>query len=206
MSNEEKEEILNIILSDPDQNHPSVDPSATSLAAVGSNPIANESNPIANDSNSIENESNPIANDSNPIANDSNPIANESNTSTVAGVTVDKNEDGDSEDDDDIQVTIGPVNTTPGIFSASSGAPVNLNIQKRGPSAFEGIPSSSNKAGSGTVKQLDLDTEGSVNGENIFDVDPSTLEDKPWRKPGADITDYFNYGFNEDTWKVCVHE
>ena len=20
--------------------------------------------------------------------------------------------------------------------------------------------------------------------------------------PGADITDYFNYGFNEDTWKV----
>merc|ERR1712013_325367 len=25
-------------------------------------------------------------------------------------------------------------------------------------------------------------------------------EDKPWRKPGADITDYFNYGFSEDTW------
>ena len=24
--------------------------------------------------------------------------------------------------------------------------------------------------------------------------------DKPWRKPGADITDYFNYGFNEETW------
>mmetsp|Transcript_6469 Transcript_6469/g.8987 ORF Transcript_6469/g.8987 Transcript_6469/m.8987 type:complete len:419 (+) Transcript_6469:74-1330(+) len=27
------------------------------------------------------------------------------------------------------------------------------------------------------------------------------IEDKQWRKPGADITDYFNYGFNEDTWK-----
>lgn len=28
------------------------------------------------------------------------------------------------------------------------------------------------------------------------------MEDKPWRKPGADITDYFNYGFNEETWKA----
>jgi hypothetical protein len=25
-------------------------------------------------------------------------------------------------------------------------------------------------------------------------------EDKPWRKPGADITDYFNYGFTEESW------
>lgn len=24
--------------------------------------------------------------------------------------------------------------------------------------------------------------------------------DKPWRKPGADVTDYFNYGFDEFTW------
>lgn len=28
------------------------------------------------------------------------------------------------------------------------------------------------------------------------------LEDKPWRQPGADITDYFNYGFNEETWRA----
>nr|XP_046196836.1 pre-mRNA 3'-end-processing factor FIP1-like [Oncorhynchus gorbuscha] len=27
------------------------------------------------------------------------------------------------------------------------------------------------------------------------------FEEKPWRKPGADLSDYFNYGFNEDTWK-----
>lgn len=33
-----------------------------------------------------------------------------------------------------------------------------------------------------------------------FSID--SLEDKPWRKPGADITDYFNYGFNEDTWRA----
>lgn len=37
----------------------------------------------------------------------------------------------------------------------------------------------------------------------------------PWRMPGANITDYFNYGLNERTWREfcakveqyrCVHE
>ncbi len=28
------------------------------------------------------------------------------------------------------------------------------------------------------------------------------VEDKPWKKPGADITDYFNYGFCEETWSA----
>jgi hypothetical protein len=38
-----------------------------------------------------------------------------------------------------------------------------------------------------------------------FDVDRNT--DQPWRKPGADITDYFNYGFNEHTWRLyCVKQ
>jgi pre-mRNA 3'-end-processing factor FIP1 len=34
-----------------------------------------------------------------------------------------------------------------------------------------------------------------------------SFEDKPWRKPGADLTDYFNYGFNETTWKAyCLKQ
>ena len=39
-------------------------------------------------------------------------------------------------------------------------------------------------------------------GTNIYEFNIDSLEEKPWRKPGADITDYFNYGFTEDTWKV----
>jgi hypothetical protein len=27
-------------------------------------------------------------------------------------------------------------------------------------------------------------------------------EERPWNKPGADITDYFNYGFNEESWNA----
>ncbi|CAD26049.2 hypothetical protein [Encephalitozoon cuniculi GB-M1] len=38
-------------------------------------------------------------------------------------------------------------------------------------------------------------------GQNILDYDIESFTDKPWNKPGADITDYFNYGFNEMTWK-----
>ena len=26
------------------------------------------------------------------------------------------------------------------------------------------------------------------------------IREKPWMIPGADISDYFNFGFNEDTW------
>lgn len=36
---------------------------------------------------------------------------------------------------------------------------------------------------------------------NLYDFDLDTIKDKPWLKPGADITDYFNYGFTEKTWK-----
>lgn len=37
--------------------------------------------------------------------------------------------------------------------------------------------------------------------KSAFDIPIDDMEEKPWRKPGADITDYFNYGFNEETWK-----
>lgn len=33
-----------------------------------------------------------------------------------------------------------------------------------------------------------------------FDADFPGEDAKPWRKPGADVTDWFNYGFDEFTW------
>jgi pre-mRNA 3'-end-processing factor FIP1 len=41
------------------------------------------------------------------------------------------------------------------------------------------------------------------NGQPINKIDMQSdllPSDKPWRKPGADVTDYFNYGFDEFTW------
>ncbi|CAM6088485.1 unnamed protein product [Calypogeia fissa] len=37
--------------------------------------------------------------------------------------------------------------------------------------------------------------------KTVFDVDLDSLEEKPWRRPGVDITDYFNFSFTESSWK-----
>ncbi|CAO1628799.1 unnamed protein product [Parajaminaea phylloscopi] len=36
---------------------------------------------------------------------------------------------------------------------------------------------------------------------NIYHIDPSSLPEKPWRRPGADLADWFNYGFDEMSWR-----
>lgn len=38
--------------------------------------------------------------------------------------------------------------------------------------------------------------------ESLYSLDVAGMADKPWRRPGADITDWFNYGFDEETWRV----
>uniref|UniRef100_A0A1I7T621 Pre-mRNA 3'-end-processing factor FIP1 n=1 Tax=Caenorhabditis tropicalis TaxID=1561998 RepID=A0A1I7T621_9PELO len=50
--------------------------------------------------------------------------------------------------------------------------------------------------------KLDLDLTATINDKPIYDLDLAQMEDRPWRKPGADITDYFNYGFTEETWNL----
>ena len=49
-------------------------------------------------------------------------------------------------------------------------------------------------------KEEDKQVENAIDA-NIYDFDLDTIKDKPWLKPGADITDYFNYGFSEKSWK-----
>ncbi|XP_035308040.1 pre-mRNA 3'-end-processing factor FIP1 isoform X19 [Cricetulus griseus] len=102
--------------------------------------------------------------------------------------------DSDSDDDeDDVHVTIGDIKTGAPQYGSYGTAPVNLNI-KTGGRVY---------GNTGTkVKGVDLDAPGSINGVPLLEVDLDSFEDKPWRKPGADLSDYFNYGFNEDTWKA----
>ncbi|XP_077301400.1 uncharacterized protein LOC143921974 [Arctopsyche grandis] len=49
-------------------------------------------------------------------------------------------------------------------------------------------------------KETEKQAENTIDA-NIYDFDLDTIKDKPWLKPGADITDYFNYGFSEKSWK-----
>ncbi|XP_044537203.1 pre-mRNA 3'-end-processing factor FIP1 isoform X19 [Gracilinanus agilis] len=107
--------------------------------------------------------------------------------------TEDDSESDSDDDEDDVHVTIGDIKTGAPQYGSYGAAPVNLNI-KTGGRVY---------GAAGTkVKGVDLDAPGSINGVPLLEVDLDSFEDKPWRKPGADLSDYFNYGFNEDTWKA----
>ncbi|KAK1792470.1 hypothetical protein P4O66_012401, partial [Electrophorus voltai] len=103
-------------------------------------------------------------------------------------------ESDSDDDDDDVRVTIGDIKTGAPQYAAYGATPVNLNI-KTGTSRPYG-------AVGAKVKGVDLDAPGSINGVPVLEVDMELFEEKPWRKPGADLSDYFNYGFSEETWKA----
>lgn len=52
---------------------------------------------------------------------------------------------------------------------------------------------------------IDLDKDGLFDGRPITEIDPEVLKEKPWRQPGANLSDYFNFGFNESTWTEYLH-
>lgn len=37
---------------------------------------------------------------------------------------------------------------------------------------------------------------------SVLEIDFDAIEDKPWNAEGADISDYFNYGFDEELFKI----
>lgn len=85
-------------------------------------------------------------------------------------------------DDDDINVVIGDIKS-----GGTSYAKNTQDKQKQPGSKFN-------------IEEFE--TVGSINGQPAYEFAIENIEDKPWRKPGADITDYFNYGFNEETWRA----
>jgi len=42
-------------------------------------------------------------------------------------------------------------------------------------------------------------------GRSILEVDLGSMADKPWRRPGSDISDWFNYGFDEISWEAYCY-
>lgn len=102
--------------------------------------------------------------------------------------------DSDDNDDDDINVVIGDI---------KSGS--TYNIKQRppllGPGGTTVLPDKSKQA-PGKFSIDEFECVGTISGVPAHEFSIDSLDEKPWRKPGADITDYFNYGFNEDTWRA----
>ncbi|KAM4663415.1 uncharacterized protein O3C94_011651 [Discoglossus pictus] len=112
---------------------------------------------------------------------------NQEQKNVILQVTQSCSDDEDSDSDsDDVRVTIGDIRTG---APSCMGASAHLN----------------GKSGRGygaTARGIDFAAPGCINGLPVLEVDLDSFEEKPWRKPGADLSDYFNYGFNEATWKV----
>eukprot|EP01119_Soliformovum_irregulare_P024871 TRINITY_DN902_c0_g1_i1.p1 TRINITY_DN902_c0_g1~~TRINITY_DN902_c0_g1_i1.p1 ORF type:complete len:414 (-),score=114.99 TRINITY_DN902_c0_g1_i1:38-1279(-) len=111
-------------------------------------------------------------------------------------IKADDDEDEDEDDDeegmpeiilDDDKVQSGEGGTGRRMFGRPGSRPGTANA-----GAFGAAPR--------TAQPVQSPITAQPGPKSAFELDVD-LEDKPWRKPGADITDYFNYGFNEDSWK-----
>ncbi|EIW87151.1 hypothetical protein CONPUDRAFT_161755 [Coniophora puteana RWD-64-598 SS2] len=46
---------------------------------------------------------------------------------------------------------------------------------------------------------------GMADGRSILEYDLTAMGEKPWRRPGSDISDWFNYGFDEMSWEAYCY-
>jgi pre-mRNA 3'-end-processing factor FIP1 len=52
---------------------------------------------------------------------------------------------------------------------------------------------------------IDPTAVGMMDGRSILEVDLNAIAEKPWRIPGSDISDWFNYGFDEVSWEAYCY-
>ncbi|KAH8110680.1 hypothetical protein DFH11DRAFT_760107 [Phellopilus nigrolimitatus] len=52
---------------------------------------------------------------------------------------------------------------------------------------------------------IDPNVPGVFDGRSIFEIDMTNLAEKPWRRPGSDLSDWFNYGFDELSWEAYCY-
>ncbi|KAI4376747.1 hypothetical protein MLD38_014473 [Melastoma candidum] len=79
---------------------------------------------------------------------------------------------------------------------SNSSAPVGAPGQARPPLNMGSGPGRGRGRGQGGGLEFSLPSH-----KTIFEVDIDNFEEKPWRNQGVDITDFFNFGLNEESWK-----
>jgi len=77
----------------------------------------------------------------------------------------------------------------PGYSSSGDGAMMGSSAYNRGGLDLSLLP------------KPPADFPGANVDYSVFENEIDSLEEKPWREKGAELSDYFNYGFTEDTWR-----
>jgi pre-mRNA 3'-end-processing factor FIP1 len=118
---------------------------------------------------------------------------------------LEKELDNDDEDEDDIEIVLNiPTKEELEAKRQNLSTHPSLNLKTNKTYVKPGLDTGKIEklsTGIASSQGIDLDVVGQIQGKNAYELDMESLEEKPWRKPGADLTDYFNYGFNEYTWK-----
>ncbi|VVC24322.1 Pre-mRNA polyadenylation factor Fip1 [Cinara cedri] len=117
-------------------------------------------------------------------------------------------EDSEEDSDDDIVVasghfTLSSMENSAPILPQNNASPstAGINLKRNNLLTLTNIQGmSSGNKNQGKFNVEDFESIGTINGVPAHEYSIETTEEKPWLKPGADITDYFNYGFNENTW------
>lgn len=110
-----------------------------------------------------------------------------------------------SSDDSDVEFILAPrPGSAPEVTKMDSG--MSTGASRAGAGASEAQPEQSTSVEEKRTEEkprvpgVDVDAVATYDGRPLTQVSLNEFEDKPWRKPGADVTDYFNYGFDEFTW------
>ncbi|KAK9477798.1 Fip1 motif-domain-containing protein [Lipomyces japonicus] len=121
-------------------------------------------------------------------------------TATADKVKQDRDEDdeeGDDEDEDDSDIEF--------VIDSKPGADAEPPAGKAG--SYSSKPDAKSQANTVAAAGVDLSKVPELDGKLLTETDLDNFEDKPWRKPGADVTDYFNYGFDEFSWTTyCLRQ
>lgn len=118
----------------------------------------------------------------------------------------DEDEEDDSEEsdsDDDIEFVIGDAGSKSSDTVKSVSGPLNDTVDELNDDDGDEKEAKTEKKSTESNKitaSVDINEVAELDGKPLTQVDLAKLKDKPWRFPGADITDYFNYGFDEFTW------
>ncbi|THH12985.1 hypothetical protein EW146_g7182 [Bondarzewia mesenterica] len=98
----------------------------------------------------------------------------------------------------------GPSSTTgTGYTPRESGAPA-LGVERVLPKVEEGPNPSTLPPVTAPPSQSSINPlfPGMFDGCSILEVDLASLAEKPWRRPRSDISDWFNFGFDEISWEA----
>lgn len=93
------------------------------------------------------------------------------------------------------------VATQPSISSEPSPTSANQPKAEEGPDPSTLPPATAPPS----HPSIDPTIPGTLDGRSILDVDLAAMADKPWRRPGSDISDWFNYGFDEISWEAYCY-